>query len=183
EALAELVQAMEMPHAQFVFQREDSLGRDGVDAVTLLFSANPGQPLQAVAKAASGGELARIALAMAVLETGDYPTTWVFDEVDAGLGGRSARKVGELLKKLSHIRQVIAISHQPTVAAQGDAQWAVRKIAEDQQTRSELEALLDHGRAQEIARMLSGYPDEEAHGLAQRLLSESALKKAGTHNA
>jgi len=146
---------------------DDGVTSHGLDAVEFLVSANPGQPLMPLAKVASGGELSRISLAIqvATAEVGRIPTL-VFDEVDVGIGGGVAEIVGRLLRRLGASRQVLCVTHLPQVAAQAHQQLRVRKRAIDGTTLTEIEALADEQRIDEIARMLGGTeitPTTRAH--------------------
>jgi DNA repair protein RecN (Recombination protein N) len=129
----------------------------GLERVTFLVSANPGQPLQPLSKVASGGELSRISLGIqvATAECGSVPTL-VFDEVDVGIGGGVAEIVGRLLRTLGDARQVLCVTHLPQVAAQAHQQLRVRKETDDGQTYTRIEALDPEARVDEIARMLGG---------------------------
>ena len=135
----------------------DGIGAGGLDSVAFQVSANPGQPLQPLAKVASGGELSRISLAIqvATAEVGRIPTL-VFDEVDVGIGGGVAEIVGRLLRRLGQARQVLCVTHLPQVAAQAHQQLRVRKRAVDGQTYTDFQPLADPQRIDEIARMLGG---------------------------
>jgi DNA repair protein RecN (Recombination protein N) len=135
----------------------DGIGAGGLDSVAFQVSANPGQPLQPLAKVASGGELSRISLAIqvATAEVGRIPTL-VFDEVDVGIGGGVAEIVGRLLRRLGQARQVLCVTHLPQVAAQAHQQLRVRKRAVDGQTYTDIQPLADPQRIDEIARMLGG---------------------------
>jgi len=130
---------------------------NGLDSIAFQVSANPGQPLQPLAKVASGGELSRISLAIqvATAELGRIPTL-VFDEVDVGIGGGVAEIVGRLLRRLGEARQVLCVTHLPQVAAQAHAQLRVQKQAIDGQTYTEIAPLGEDTRVDEIARMLGG---------------------------
>jgi len=130
---------------------------NGLDSIAFHVSANPGQPLQPLAKVASGGELSRISLAIqvATAELGRIPTL-VFDEVDVGIGGGVAEIVGRLLRRLGEARQVLCVTHLPQVAAQAHAQLRVQKQAIDGQTYTEIAPLGEDTRVDEIARMLGG---------------------------
>jgi DNA repair protein RecN (Recombination protein N) len=128
------------------------------DQVAFLLGANPGEPLQPLAKAASGGELARTMLAIRLAIT-DSPGVMVFDEVDAGVGGTAATAVGTALARLGRHGQVLVVTHLAQVAAQADQQVEVRKSEESGRTRSEVATLDDDGRVIELSRMLSGRPD------------------------
>ncbi|HET7842943.1 MAG TPA: DNA repair protein RecN [Xanthomonadales bacterium] len=129
----------------------------GRDAVEFTVSANPGQPLRALRKIASGGELARIGLAIEVAALGkDDVATMVFDEVDAGIGGAVAEVVGRKLKALGRERQVLCVTHLPQVAAQAHRHVAVSKQRGKDETRTDVAMLDEKRRLEEIARMLGG---------------------------
>jgi len=150
----------------------DAGGPFGLDRVAFLVSANPGQPLQPLAKVASGGELSRISLAIqvATAECAQVPIL-VFDEVDVGIGGGVAEIVGRLLRRLGVARQVLCVTHLPQVAAQAHQQLRVSKHATDGQTYTEIHPLEGRKRVEEIARMLGGTeitPKTRAH--AQEML-------------
>ncbi|NEV60966.1 DNA repair protein RecN [Thiorhodococcus minor] len=136
---------------------EERVGAAGLERVELLVSANPGQPMQPLAKVASGGELSRISLAIqvATAECGTVPTL-VFDEVDVGIGGGVAEIVGRLLRRLGDARQVLCVTHLPQVAAQAHQQLRVRKEAVGGETHTRIEPLDEATRVDEIARMLGG---------------------------
>ncbi|MGD8207279.1 MAG: DNA repair protein RecN [Thiohalocapsa sp.] len=136
---------------------EDQLGAHGLDGIAFRVSANPGQPLQPLAKVASGGELSRISLAIqvATAEVGRIPTL-VFDEVDVGIGGGVAEIVGRLLRRLGGARQVLCVTHLPQVAAQAHRQLRVHKRSIDGETFTEIHPLGAEQRVEEIARMLGG---------------------------
>ena len=148
----------------------------GAERVEFEVAANPGQPARPLRKVASGGELARIALAIEVAALGSDPTpTMVFDEVDAGIGGAVAEIVGRLLRDLGRDRQVLCVTHLPQVAAQGHGQFAVRKTRQGDETFSEPIALSAPDRVEEIARMLGGVEITAAtRAHARQLLAHSA---------
>lgn len=129
----------------------------GLEDVSFLVAANPGQPPRPLAKVASGGELSRIGLAIQVIAScaGQAPTL-IFDEVDVGIGGSVAEIVGQLLHRLGQQRQVLCVTHLPQVASQADWQWSVGKETSEGRTRSHVRVLDADGRAEEIARMLGG---------------------------
>ncbi|MCF7990775.1 MAG: DNA repair protein RecN [Thiohalocapsa sp.] len=136
---------------------EHKVSASGLDNLTFVVTANPGQPPQPLAKVASGGELSRISLAIqvATAEVGRIPTL-VFDEVDVGIGGGVAEIVGRLLRRLGGARQVLCVTHLPQVAAQAHHQLKVHKQAVDGQTFTEIQPLAAERRIDEIARMLGG---------------------------
>jgi DNA repair protein RecN (Recombination protein N) len=148
------------------------LGAMGSDQVRFDFAPNPGDPPRPLAKIASGGELSRVMLAVKqALARRDRVLTYVFDEVDAGIGGGTAETVGRKLKKIAADRQVIVITHLPQVAAFADAHVRVVKTAERGKTRVTIEALDEAERASELARMLAGAnPSAEAKAHAAEML-------------
>ncbi len=129
----------------------------GLETIEFQVAANPGVPMRALAKVASGGELSRISLAIQVAasQAATVPTL-IFDEVDSGIGGRVAEIVGSLLKQLGKSYQVMCVTHLPQVAAMADAQWQVSKAATDGVTLSHIRILQPAERVEEIARMLGG---------------------------
>ena len=132
----------------------DAQGRERCE---LLVSANPGQPPRPLRKVASGGELARISLAIEVATLGkDTVGSMIFDEVDTGIGGAVAEVVGQKLRALGGQRQVLCVTHLPQVAAQGHAHLRVAKHSDGDSTRTQIEKLDSNGRRDELARMLGG---------------------------
>ncbi len=129
----------------------------GLEQVELLVAANPGAALRPLAKVASGGELSRLSLAIQTVTTAvaEVPTL-VFDEVDAGIGGRVAEIVGRMLKELGQAHQVMCITHLPQVAAAADRQWQVSKSEVAGKVRSQVRPLERDERVEELARMLGG---------------------------
>jgi DNA repair protein RecN (Recombination protein N) len=129
----------------------------GLENVEFLVAGHPGVQPRPIAKVASGGELARISLAIAVIaSSASQIPTLIFDEVDAGIGGAVAQTVGKLLKQLGQEHQVLCVTHLPQVASQGDHQWCVQKLVVQGQTISHIQVLNRQDRVQEIARMLGG---------------------------
>jgi DNA repair protein RecN (Recombination protein N) len=129
----------------------------GLENVEFLVAGHPGVQPRPISKVASGGELARISLAIAVIaSSASSVPTLIFDEVDSGIGGAVAQTVGSLLRKLGKSHQVLCVTHLPQVAAQGDQQWRVQKIIHDNQTVSDIQVLGRQERIQEVARMLGG---------------------------
>lgn len=129
----------------------------GDERCELLVSANPGQPPRPLRKVASGGELARISLAIEVATLGkDTVGSMIFDEVDSGIGGAVAEVVGQKLRALGSQRQVLCVTHLPQVAAQGHAHLKVSKHSDGDATRTQIQALDAAGRRDELARMLGG---------------------------
>ncbi len=151
-------------------------GERGADRLEFLFSPNPGEPPRPLARVASGGELARTMLALQnVLAAGDVPTTFVFDEADAGVGGRLADAVGRRLADLAAGHQVLCITHLPQIAARGA--WHLRVIKEPQGSRTvaRVERLEGEARVEEVARMSGGAQvTETTRAHARDLLSRGA---------
>ena len=148
-----------MPAANFEVAVEAgdlvAAGEDGADDVTFLLAPNPGEPSRPLARAASGGELARAMLALRVVLSA-APPTLVFDEVDAGIGGEAGTAVGRALATLGGGHQVLCVTHLAQVAAFADAQVAVTKAETAGRTVARAELLLDEARVGEISRMLAG---------------------------
>ena len=154
---SELTQ-LDMPKIQFVCEfSEQPPQENGMDAVRFLMSANVGESLRPLSKVASGGELARIMLAMKnVLAAEESVGTMIFDEVDAGVSGRAAQKVAYKLWTVSHGRQVLCVTHLPQLAAMADAEYTVEKRVENGRTYTHILHLDDAGRRQELARLIGG---------------------------
>ena len=149
--------------------------RHGVDDVEILLAANPGAPLRSVAKAASGGELSRVMLALEVV-TGSWDVpTFVFDEVDTGVGGRAALDVGARLASLATSAQVIVVTHLAQVAAYADRHLVVRKTDDGHITASGVAVVTGEERLRELARMMAGVEDSDvAVEHARELLEQVA---------
>ena len=161
---AELVQ-LSMPSARLVVEVRSvgELRAHGADEVELMFAANNGAPPRPLAKGASGGELSRVMLALeVVLADRTSVPTLVFDEVDAGIGGRAAVEVGRRLARLAEHAQVLAVTHLPQVAAFADHHFHVAKDDDGQVTSSTVRRLGDGERVDELARMLAGQDDSSA---------------------
>ena len=133
------------------------LDERGVDRVAFFFSANPGEELKPMASIASGGELSRIVLALKeLLAQETVHETLIFDEVDAGIGGRTADRVGQRLRGLARRHQVVCITHLPQIACYGDYHYVVRKSSRKGRTTTAMQELSGKERLEEIARMLGG---------------------------
>lgn len=151
---------------------EDRAGPTGIDRVAFEISTNPGAPFGPMEAIASGGELARFALALkAALAGREGPQPlMIFDEVDQGVGGAVADAVGLRLKRLAANAQVLVVTHSAQVAARADAHWRISKSGDDKSTRTRVEPLSAAERQEEIARMLSGAEVTEAARAAARAL-------------
>ncbi len=154
EAVSAVLPELDLPDAVFLIEVEAGLpGPHGGDAVTWRFSANPGQEPRPVHRVASGGERARLLLALNLVRRTSGPL--VFDEVDQGLGGHAAQRVAAVLQELGHRQQLVVVSHQAVVAARAERHWRIVKHQEDE-AGSTLVPLAPSERVEEIARMLSG---------------------------
>ena len=155
--LTELAQ-LDMPKVQFSCEfTELELTANGADAVAFYMSANAGEALKPMSKVASGGELARIMLAMKnVLAEQDQVSTLIFDEVDTGVSGRAAQKVAEKLRSVARNKQVLCVTHLPQIAAMGDTHMLIAKSERDGRTYTTVTPLDHNGRMQEVARIIGG---------------------------
>jgi len=173
------MQRLGMPGGRFTIELHPIQSQDpqanGLEQVEFLVSANPGQPLKALAKVASGGELSRISLAIQVItaQTSRVPTL-VFDEVDVGIGGPTAEVVGQLLRRLGERGQVLTVTHLPQVAAQGHNHLFVHKVRGSKETRTAVANLSEAARIEEIARMLGGLDlTEESIAHARKMVTSA----------
>lgn len=142
--------------------RAVAFGPTGADEVELQLAPHPGSPARPIAKGASGGELSRVMLAVEVVFAGSDPVpTYLFDEVDAGVGGKAAVEVGRRLARLARTAQVIVVTHLPQVAAFADRQLLVEKTNDGSVTRSGVTVLEGEDRVRELSRMLAGLEDSE----------------------
>jgi DNA repair protein RecN (Recombination protein N) len=175
--------ALAMPHARLTVAVVPAaeLGPYGGDEVEIKLAAHPGSPALPLTKGASGGELSRVMLAIEVVFAGADPVpTFVFDEVDAGVGGKAAVEIGRRLARLARRAQVIVVTHLPQVAAFADSHLVVEKSDTGAVVSSGISRLDDEGRIRELSRMLAGLEDSEfgrAH--ASELLAAAAAERAG----
>lgn len=192
-AVTEELASLAMPHARVtidVRQAEDpegvevggrpvAYGPSGVDEVELLLAPHPGAQPRPIAKGASGGELSRVMLAVEVVFAGSDPVpTYLFDEVDAGVGGKAAVEVGRRLAKLAKSAQVVVVTHLPQVAAFADRQLLVEKTNDGSVTRSGVTVLEGEDRIRELSRMLAGHEDSvSARAHAEELLAAAQASR------
>lgn len=163
--ITDLIKPLGMPNAQFDIQLQlkDTFLSTGKDEVQWLFSANKGMQFGLLKKTASGGELSRIMLAVkSILAAKSNLPTIIFDEIDTGVSGDVADKMGTIMKEMGHYMQIFAITHLPQVASKGTQHYKVAKHDEDDATVSEIKLLTKEERIQEIAQMLSGNVVTEA---------------------
>ncbi len=159
EQLIQILSTLGMPNVRFniVLSASESFFANGKDELQFLFSANKGTDFGILKKVASGGEMSRIMLAVkAILAQYSKLPTLIFDEIDTGVSGEIAIRMGEIMKQMSQSMQIFAITHLPQIAAKGDAHFKVFKSTIDDDTQSELKLLTTDERIVEIAQMLSG---------------------------
>ncbi|MBC7293851.1 MAG: DNA repair protein RecN, partial [Thermoleophilia bacterium] len=154
----------------------EGLRETGADNVEFLLAANPGQPPRSLARTASGGELSRVLLAIKCALAGiGGRETLVFDEIDAGVGGRTAVAVGRKLRELATTTQVLVVTHLAPVAAVADRHYLIEKEVRDTATVTWLSELSDEGVVEELCRMMGGRPDDaEAMAHARELRDRAA---------
>lgn len=202
KAVEEAVRELSMPHVQFYVNinyaddlngvplpnaedRRLAFDKTGIDQVEFMLSPNPGEPLKPLARIASGGESARLLLALkSILSRVDDVPTLVFDEVDVGVGGRAGQVVGEKLWGISTQHQVICITHLPQVAAFGDTHFTIVKhvlgssLNDDLRTRTNIHSLIGEQRTEELAAMLDGTPvSDHSRRSAQEMLDRAQVLK------
>jgi DNA repair protein RecN (Recombination protein N) len=168
EAVRARLQALAMEAAEFAaaVNPRDGLGPTGADEVEFLIAPNPGVPAGPLREIASGGELSRVMLALMGVAAEAGPPTLVFDEVDAGIGGRAAAAVGERLARLAEHRQVLVVTHLAQIAAHADRHFVVTK----ETGATTVRAVQDDDRTNELARMLSGRVSQASVTHARELL-------------
>lgn len=175
EHITEVLHNLGMPNARLLvhLQEENQLRKDGINQIGFLFSANLGQAPAPVQKIASGGELSRLMLAIkSLLAKNTSLATLIFDEIDTGISGETALKVGQVMEKLSENMQIISITHLPQIAAKGKNHYFVYKSEQDHKTSTGIKKLDDSERILAIAEMLSGKnPNEFALQNAKALLT------------
>ncbi|MGW1886400.1 DNA repair protein RecN [Streptomyces sp. NPDC001970] len=187
EAVTTELAHLAMPHARVTIDIRQTADPDGIevggrlvaysssgaDEVELLLAPHPGAQPRPIAKGASGGELSRVMLAVEVVFAGTDPVpTYLFDEVDAGVGGKAAVEIGRRLAKLAKTAQVVVVTHLPQVAAFADRQLLVEKTNDGSVTRSGVTVLEGEDRVRELSRMLAGQEDSEtARAHAEELLA------------
>ncbi|ONK15325.1 DNA repair protein RecN [Streptomyces sp. MP131-18] len=194
DAVTEELAQLAMPHARILVDvrlteaapddedaidldgRQVAVGPHGADEVELLLAPHPGAPARPIAKGASGGELSRVMLAVEVVFADAAPVpTYLFDEVDAGVGGKAAVEVGRRLARLADSAQVVVVTHLPQVAAFADRHLVVEKTSDGSVTRSGVRSVHGEGRVRELSRMLAGQEDSSlARAHAEELLATAA---------
>jgi len=185
-AVTEQLVELGMPNGEFRIELaekpEERADATGLERVSFEVRLNPGQPFGPLERVASGGELSRISLAIEVVLSGASPVpTFVFDEVDAGVGGRVAEIVGRKLSQLGDSRQVVCVTHLPQVASQGQRHYRVIKLTDGKLSRTNVRALGSEERVEELSRMLGGIEITErtrahAEEMIERAKRQSAKK-------
>ena len=158
EKVTTLVQQLAMPFAQFQVsvERQDSFGSKGNDEIRFLFSANKGVAIDDLRRVASGGELSRLMLSIkSAVSDYNYIPTLIFDEIDTGVSGEVAAKIGGIMRQMGHSLQLISITHLPQVASQAEHHYFIYKNNEGERTQSHIRVLQREERITEIAKMLS----------------------------
>lgn len=152
----------------------------GIDQIEFMLSPNPGEDLKPLTRIASGGEISRLMLALKALTADqEQVPTMIFDEIDSGIGGKTAQKVAEKLDQISSRRQVITITHLPHIASMADKHLFIDKEIKDGTTRTRVIELKSSDRTQELARMLEGEQSETALSHAREMLEKAQMKKQG----
>ena len=176
EQIEKALQDMEMKGARFHIQIDEKADwtADGKDKVEFLISANAGESLKPLAKIASGGEMSRVMLALkTVLVDADEIGTFIFDEIDTGVSGRTARKVGEKMRFLGKKRQILCITHLPQIAAMADSHFLIEKESQGAETTTKVTALSEEGSVGEVARLMGGSDvTETTLAAARELIAE-----------
>ena len=170
---------------EFHFQEKKEPTEKGLDEVEAYVSLNPGEPLRPLREVGSGGELSRIMLSIkTVLADTEGVSTLIFDEIDSGISGRTAEKVGEKLQKIAKNHQVILITHLPQIAAKADHHFLIEKTVENGVTHTGIHPLTEKESIEELARLLGGDELSEASlENARELKTKSKAKKAKASNA
>jgi len=178
------------PEGAYVGDRRVAFDATGLDRVEFLISANPGEPLRPLARVASGGETARLMLALkTVLSRADETPTLIFDEIDVGIGGRVGAVVGRKLWGLTapdvqgrRAHQVLCVTHLPQLAAYGDTHYHVSKVVEGDRTVTRVRELSGDERIEELAAML-GAPTDSGRESTAMMLAEAEAVKSGAHRS
>lgn len=170
---------LEMDKARFKIRidQKNQLGIDGWDDVEFMFTANEGEELMPLAKIGSGGELSRVMLALKVVFGNvDSIGTFVFDEIDTGISGRTAQKVAEKMHKAAKAKQILCITHLPQIAAMADSHYMIEKINQKGRTRTVIKMLKKNEEVRDIARLMAGSEVTEMSVNAAREMKELAAK-------
>ena len=173
KSVADKMKLLDMPSAKVeVSHKIPDLSENGIDQMEFLVSTNAGEPVKPVAKVASGGELSRMMLSIkTVLSSSDPTDTLIFDEVDTGISGSAARRVGDALKEVSASTQALCVTHLPQIAALADSHYLIRKTESEGRTFTQVNLLDMNGRVEELARIIGGVNvTDAAYDFAKELL-------------
>ncbi|MHB1125339.1 MAG: DNA repair protein RecN [Bacillota bacterium] len=171
---------LEMPHARMEIElvAMNHPGPSGADEAKYLFSSNPGEALRPLARIASGGELSRVMLAIKnVLANADRVPTLIFDEIDAGIGGRTVQFVGQKLAALARHHQILCVTHAPQIASYADHHFYIAKEISGERTRTKISSLEREGKIRELARMLAGNTTDLSLQHAEELINLAVNEK------
>ena len=171
--VAESLAFLDMPRVRFEvsLRRLDKPGADGVDDAEFCIATNPGEPVQPMIRIASGGELSRIMLALRSVLNEKYGVgVSIYDEIDTGISGRTARKVGIKLRRIARCGQVICVTHSAQIASLADAQYRIEKHEVDGRAETSVRCLEPEERVDEIARILGGLDLTDSQRAAAREL-------------
>lgn len=176
EAITEQLRFLDMPDVRLRFDiSQGKITVNGMDSVELMISVNKGEDLKPIAKAASGGELSRIMLAIkSVCAENDDTPTMIFDEIDTGISGRAAKKVGKKLSEIAKKRQVLCVTHLAQIAALSDNHLLIQKNTDETRTYTTVEQLDRAGKIREVARLISGDDSEASLRSAEELIDRGA---------
>ncbi|MBP3857170.1 MAG: DNA repair protein RecN [Ruminiclostridium sp.] len=181
EAITEQLRFLDMPDVRLKFGiTQGKITLHGMDTVELMISVNKGEDLKPIAKAASGGELSRIMLAIkSVSAEQDDTPTMIFDEIDTGISGRAARKVGKKLAEIARKRQVLCVTHLAQIAALSDDHLLIQKNTDESRTYTEVSRLDRAGKIREVARLISGDDSEASLRSAEELIARGTADADG----
>jgi len=172
--------SMESAKFDISINNQDSFSSNGYDKVEFLISANKGEPMKALSRVASGGEMSRVMLALkTVLADSDNIDTFIFDEIDTGISGRTAQKVAEKLKLIADNHQILCITHLPQIAAMADKNYLIQKSVNNEKTETSVIELDGEQVYSELARLIGGATITESTLLAAREMKELADKQKG----
>lgn len=181
------LKTLNIANAQFTIEFDEYTKEDvfkantnGLDAVRFMFSANAGEPLKPLGKIISGGEMSRFMLAVKTqISSVNEISTYIFDEIDAGISGKTAKVVGEKLAKIAKDTQIIAVSHLAQIVALSDSQYLIEKLEENGKTLTRVHSLNEEGKVSELVRLLGGEQSEEfAVKHAKELLKQAKAYKS-----
>ncbi|MCD1147144.1 DNA repair protein RecN [Peptoniphilus sp. KCTC 25270] len=181
EKMVRELQELNIPHGKFSIHLDEiPMNEQGIDKVVYYISTNKGEKLYPLTEIASGGEMSRILLAFkSIMADVDRTETLIFDEIDIGMSGKTAKIVGEKMKKLSRTHQLLVISHLPQVVSRAKEQYQIKKQLEGGRTTSHIIKLSEEERIESIATMISGESNKETRETARNMLKDSYSNNRG----